>query len=134
MSSLSWIRPTYYAGAVFHGPRENLREIIAEMCEAAKSQPPGKEILHTYILVFGLIFREIGAAMDTARGHSLDPPLRMISHLGQEEWDFAVVQLEELLTWAQHPVYIVQGQRRQVKTEKGEAGEGGKPRGGRNVA
>lgn len=116
--SLSWLRPTYYSGAPIHGGKDfRFRQIIAEMVESAKSRND-HTILHTYVLAFGLAFRDVSAAISTDRGTPTNPPLRVISNLCILDHDFLIEQLEGLLKWAKHPVYDV-GQKRVTKaTEK----------------
>lgn len=127
--SLSWLRPTYYAGAEIHGYHVEFRDIISLLVQSAKDLG-AKPILHTYVLAFGLVFRELSAGVDQFHNQAGIPPLGRFSSRSPEDLSFAIAELEDLLKWADHPVYAVQGQQRIKSTEKGqEQAEGSKPRG-----
>ncbi|KZP29244.1 hypothetical protein FIBSPDRAFT_885025 [Athelia psychrophila] len=105
--SLSWARPTYYAGGQIHQSSGTLRTIITAMSQSARDGLPDKGIRHPYVLAFGLALRDIAAAVDTASGKVTDPAFWMVSDLGAEDFDFVLSELKDLLKQYGHPAYAV---------------------------
>ncbi|KZP11199.1 hypothetical protein FIBSPDRAFT_899194, partial [Athelia psychrophila] len=87
--SLSWARPTYYAGGQIHQSSGALRTIITAMSQSARDGFPDKGIRHPYVLAFGLALRDIAAAVDTASGKVTDPAFWMVSDLGADDFNFS---------------------------------------------
>lgn len=89
------------------------------MTESARSRTEGADtILHTYVLAFGLAFRDLSAALSKPDELPIDQPFDSISRLHSIDLDFAISQLEDMLKWVNHPVYAVQGQKRVARASE----------------
>ncbi|KAF7964419.1 hypothetical protein HWV62_8253, partial [Athelia sp. TMB] len=118
-------RNTYYAGNAFPSSSQEMRAMVGEMVDGAKQYGLSK-LLNPWLLAFGLLFREISAALDTQAGIPVFPEYPFPSELTQEDMDFATRALNDLLVWSEHPVYVVGEKRRSKATAK--AGQSSKSR------
>lgn len=104
--SLSWLRPTYYAGPEFHASSEAMQSLIRDIVQGAHAREC-QDILHTDVLAFGLALRDISIAICTRDSieDSTYPRFPHFSMLHQEDFDFVAGELAGLLRWSEHPVY-----------------------------
>lgn len=107
---LTWFRPSYHSGGF--SSRDLQKTIIPSLLGAITEG--GGKVLHPHILAFGLILREIDAAIKTRNGEDVKPPMPVAgvgsddepSNLDDEDLDFVNSKLEALLQKAGNPKYV----------------------------
>lgn len=89
--SLSWLRPMYYTGIEIPGFPDTFRNIICHITDSVRLRTEGADtILHTDILVFGLVFHDMSAVLNMFDGIPVNPPFGLISKLSEVELEFAI--------------------------------------------
>ena len=128
----SWLRPTYHAHLIMYSDPGLIGDLIPGLVASAKSNE-NKDILHTTVLAFGLILRDIKTSIQIRADAPVDPPLILKSPPALTEKELAIADsaLAELMIWAGHGGSVATEAKRSSKPTLKAAAGGSNPKKGR---